>query len=365
MVVADEGLTVADQRILPVILSGGSGTRLWPLSRGDRPKQFLPLSGQATMLQATAARVADGDMFEPPLIVASAAHAELIEDQLRSQSPPNLILEPLPRNTAPAIALAALSAQAGQLLLVMPSDHLIGNPDDFVAAVGAAAVPAREGWLVTFGVRPGRPDTGYGYIRRGEPIAPGIFEGREFIEKPDLATAERYLNDGGYDWNAGIFLFRADSYLEALARHSPDILAAAQAAVDGARREGARLHPDAASFSRSPSISIDYAVMEKVDRFAVVPIALEWSDVGSWDALHEVSVQDEFGNAVTGNVLALGARGCLLRSEGPKLVAVGVEDLVVIATDDAVLVVPRSQAQRVRDAVDALRAMGGDDSLGI
>ncbi len=364
MVVADKGLTVAAQRILPVILSGGSGTRLWPLSRSERPKQFLPLTGQASMLQATAARVADGDMFERPLIVASAAHADMIEEQLRSRSP-TLILEPAPRNTAPAIALAALAAPADQLLLVMPSDHLIGNPADFVAAVGSAVATAREGWLVTFGIRPSRPDTAYGYIRHGEALAQGIFEGREFVEKPDRATAERYLSDGGYDWNAGIFLFRADSYLEALAAHAPDILAAARAAVDGGKREGSRLHPDAASFSRSPSISIDYAVLEKAARFAVVPIAMEWSDVGSWDALHEVSVQDELGNAVTGNVLALGARGCLLRSAGPKLVAIGIEDLVVIATDDAVLVVPRDQTQRVKDAVDALRSAGGNDSLGV
>jgi mannose-1-phosphate guanylyltransferase len=354
---------MATQRILPVILSGGSGTRLWPLSTGERPKQFLPLTGNATLLQETAARVADPDLFEAPLIVASAAHAELIEEQLQGQS--TLILEPAARNTAPAIALAAITAPADQLLLVMPSDHLIGNPLEFVTAVTTAAAPAREGWLVTFGVRPSRPDTGYGYIRRGEALAPGIFEGREFVEKPDRTTAERYLDDGGYDWNAGIFLFRADSYLKALADHAPDILAAAQAAVDGAKRDGSRLHPDSASFSRSPSVSIDYAVMEKAARFAVVPIATEWSDVGSWDALHEISVQDELGNAVAGNVLALDARGCLLRSAGPKLVAVGVEDLVVIATEDAVLVVPRGQAQRVKDAVDALRAAGGNGSLGV
>jgi mannose-1-phosphate guanylyltransferase/mannose-1-phosphate guanylyltransferase/mannose-6-phosphate isomerase len=364
MVGSDQGLTVAAPRILPVILSGGSGTRLWPLSTEELPKPFLPLLGGSTMLQATVARVADGEAFDPPLIVASPTHAELIEEQLRGQSP-RLILEPQPRNTAPAIALAALTAPADQLLLVMPSDHLIGDPAGFATAVASAAAVAREGWLVTFGIRPQRPDTGYGYIRRGDALAPGIFEGRQFVEKPDLGTAERYLSDGGYDWNAGIFLFRADAYLAALGAHAPDILAAARGAIDGATRQGARLYPDAESFSRSPSTSIDYAVMEKAGRFAVVPIDLEWSDVGSWDALHGVSAQDALANAVTGNVLALDARGCLLRSAGPKLVAIGVEDLVVIATGEAVLVVPRNQSQRVKDAVEALRAAGGTDAGGV
>jgi mannose-1-phosphate guanylyltransferase/mannose-1-phosphate guanylyltransferase/mannose-6-phosphate isomerase len=353
------------RKIRPVILSGGAGTRLWPLSRIERPKQFLPITDDSTMLQATAARVADADRFEPPLIVASPAHADLIEEQLPIRPPSTLILEPSPRGTAPAIALAALTVPADELLLVTPSDHLIGHSEAFVAAVAAAAATAVEGWLVTFGIRPRRPDTGYGYIRRGAELAPGIFEGLEFVEKPDRATAERYLSDGGYDWNAGIFLFRAGAYLEALAAHAPDILMAARAALDEGRREGVRLYPAAASLARSPSISIDYAVMEKSERFAVVPIDIEWSDVGSWDALHEVSKQDELGNALSGDVMALGARGCLLRSDGPKLVAIGVEDLVVVATADAVLVVPRSQSQRVKDAVDALRAAGGADGLGV
>jgi mannose-1-phosphate guanylyltransferase/mannose-1-phosphate guanylyltransferase/mannose-6-phosphate isomerase len=364
VVVADEGLTVAAQRIQPVILSGGSGTRLWPLSTPERPKQFLELFGNSTMLQMTAARVADADRFEPPLVVASPDHADLIEELLRDQSTATLILEPTPRNTAPAIALAALTAPAGELLLVMPSDHLIGQGDRFRAAVSAAAERAAEGWLVTFGIKPSRADTGYGYIRRGEALAPGIFQGRQFVEKPDQATAGRYLSDGNYDWNAGIFLFRADAYLNALAEHAPDVLAAAQAALDGATRKGRRVYPDLACFARSPSISIDYAVMERVARFAVVPLELEWSDVGSWAALHEASVQDGSGNTVGGNVLALGAHRSLLRSTGPKLVAIGVEDLVVIATDDAVLVVPMAQSQRVKEAVDALRSAGGTEKLG-
>lgn len=347
------------ERVLPVILSGGSGTRLWPLSRPACPKQFIALAGEETMLQLTVGRVSDGALFEPPLIVASPAHAEIIEGQLVGR-PFRLVLEPHARNTAPAIALAALAADApDRLLLVMPSDHVIRDPAAFTSAVKAAAPYAAEDGLVTFGVRPTRPETAYGYIRRGDQIAPGLFAGVEFVEKPDETTARRYLEVGNYDWNGGIFLFRADTYLAALEAHAPDILAAARAAMAAARRDGPRVYPESQAFGRSPSISIDYAVMEKADRFAVAPADMDWSDVGSWDALHEISDKDPKGNAAVGDVLALDTSGCLLRSEGRKLVAVEVEDLVIVATSDAVLVVPRARSQRVKDVVDALRAEGG------
>jgi mannose-1-phosphate guanylyltransferase len=358
-----ERFFMSSQRVLPVILSGGSGTRLWPMSRTACPKQFIALIGAETMLQLTVERVADPELFEPPMIVAHPLHADLIEGQLGAAA--TLILEPHARNTAPAIALAALAAPAEQLLLVMPSDHLIHDADGFRAAVQTAAATAAEGWLVTFGVRPSRPETAYGYLRRGAELAPGVFEGEAFVEKPDRETAGRYLADGCYDWNAGIFMFRADVYLQALEKAAPEISAAARAAFESGRREGARVLPDPDSFARSPSDSIDYAVMEKAERFAVVPVDMDWSDVGSWEALHEVSPQDERGTAIGGDVLSIDSKGCLLRSSGPKLVVVGAEDLIVIATADAVLVVPKSQSQRVKEAVDALRAAGGNEGLGV
>lgn len=353
-------------RVVPVILSGGSGTRLWPLSRADCPKQFIALAGDETMLQLTVARASDPALFEPPVIVANPRHAEIIEQQLGGQAADfQLILEPHARNTAPAIALAALAAEPSHLLLVMPSDHVIRDPAAFETAVKAALAFASEGGLVTFGVTPSRPETAYGYIRRGAELSPRLFEGVEFVEKPNVPLAERYLTEGCYDWNAGIFLFRADTYIAALAAHAPDILSAARPAMAAAREEGSRVWPDAQSFARSPSISIDYAVMEKAERFAIVPVDMQWSDLGSWDALHEISAQDATGNTAAGNVLAIDSTNCLLRSEGPKLVAVGVEGLVVVATADAILVVPRDHSQRVKDVVDALRQQGGNEALGV
>jgi len=359
-------MTGASNRVVPVILSGGSGTRLWPLSRNSCPKQFIALAGDDTMLQLTVERVADAGLFEPPIIVANPLHAAIIEEQLGDHTAFTLILEPHARNTAPAIALAALAApSADQLLLVMPSDHLIGDPGAFAASVERASRYAADGGLATFGIRPDGPETAYGYIRRGEELAPGLFAGVEFVEKPDRELAQRYLEDGCYDWNAGIFLFRADTYLSALSAHAPDILAAAEAALADAKREGMRLYPDGPSFARSPSISIDYAVMEKAERFAVVPVEMGWSDVGSWEALHDISARDERGNAIAGDVLSLNASGCLLRSEGPKLVAVDVENLIVVATADAILIVPRDRSQRVKDVVDALREQSGNERLGV
>lgn len=356
---------MTSENVMPVILSGGSGTRLWPLSTAQRPKQFIPLFGAKTMLELTLARIGDHDLYAVPLIVASAAHAELVEMLLRTcgVTPEAVILEPLARNTAPAIALAALSAPVpDQLLLVMPSDHLITNPAVLDAAIRSAAALARQGYLVTFGVRPTRPDTAYGYIRRGAELAPGVFAAEQFVEKPGAEVAQRYLEDGRFDWNAGIFLFRADAYLGALAAHAPDVRAAAEAAMAAASRHGLEIRPDPSCLSRSPAISIDYAVMEKADRVAVVPIEVKWSDVGSWDALHEVGEKDGLGNNIAGNVLSLDNRGCLLRSTGPKVAVIGVENLVVIATEDAVLIVPRDQSQRVREAVDRLDEAGGGDA---
>lgn len=345
-------------RIVPVILSGGAGTRLWPLSRAARPKQMLDLTGGGTMLALTAARVAEAGLFAAPVIVAAAGQAESVEAQVAGIG--RLILEPTPRNTAPAIALAALAGGRDDVLLVLPSDHLIRDGDGFRAVVRRALPFARAGWIVTFGMKPDRAETGYGYIARGAALGEGVFAAAGFVEKPDAAAAQAFVTEGGHDWNGGIFLMRADTYLEALEAFAPDILKATAAAMAGAREERARLMPDAAAFAASPAQSIDYAVMEKAGKVAVAPASIGWSDIGSFDALHLASDKDADGNVVAGPGFAIDAHGCLIRSEGLLVAAVGVEDLVIIATADAVLVVPRNQSQRVREAVEALKERGKD-----
>ena len=347
-----------ESRITPVILSGGAGTRLWPLSRPDRPKQLHRLAGEETMLQATLGRAADPAMFDPPIVVAGAGHAEAVNAQLDACGTKlaSLIVEPEGRNTAAAVALAALEAQPDALLLVMPSDHVIADVPAFLAAVRTAAPLAREGWLVTFGIRPEAPETGYGYIRRGREVAPGAFEAEAFVEKPDRETASRYLAEGSYDWNGGIFLFSAAAIRAALAEHAGDILRDVEASLREAGRDGRRVRPDPAAFARVRGQSIDHAVMEKAERIAVVPVQMGWSDVGSWDALYEIGERDAEGNVAAGDVLVLDTRNCLLKSEGPQIVTIGVEELIVVATGDAVLIAPRGQSQRVREAVDRLKS---------
>ena len=342
--------------IVPVILSGGSGTRLWPMSRPERPKQLLALTADDTMLQLTAKRAA-GEAFAAPIVVANAAHADQIDAQLAAAGvvPQAVVLEPMGRNTAPAIALAALAAGGGeQALLVMPSDHVIGDVPAFHAAVARALPLVAQGWLVTFGIAPDAPETGYGWIQRGEAIADGVFRVRRFVEKPPLDAAEAMLAAGDHSWNGGIFLFRADIYLQALAQHDPGILLAAEEAMAKAAHEGSRVLPDAKAFAASPDDSIDYAVMEKADRVAVVPVAMEWSDLGSWDALHAISDRDEAGNAHAGEVVSIDTRNCLVRSDGPRVALLGVEDLIVIASGNDILVLPRGRSQEVKKLTAAL-----------
>jgi mannose-1-phosphate guanylyltransferase/mannose-1-phosphate guanylyltransferase/mannose-6-phosphate isomerase len=347
------------KRIIPVILSGGSGTRLWPLSRKGRPKQMLPLVGDRSMLQVTAARAARRELFAAPLIVTSAGQAAQVAAQLGDGV--RLILEPCARNTAPAIALAALSVADDDLLLVMPSDHLISDPEGFVGAVELGLPLALGGMLVIFGVRPTRPETGFGYIRRGEAVGDGVFRVERFLEKPDLAAATAFLADGRYDWNAGIFLFTAGAFLQALETHAPDIAEAARRAMGDSRSAGS-VSPQAEIFSAIRSESIDRAVIERAANVVVVPMDVGWSDVGSWQALHAVSAADGTGNAVSGPATLLDTSGCLIRSDGPQVMAIGVHNLAIVAMGDAILVVPLDQSQRVGDAVALLEkgAAGSD-----
>lgn len=341
--------------ITPVILSGGSGTRLWPLSRSRKPKQLLALTGERTMLQMTAARCTDGARFGPPIIVTNALHADEIAAQMTDNPPAAILLEPAGRNTAPAIALAAIEASTDAVLLVMPSDHVIEDCPAFHRAIEAAMPMVEKGWLITFGITPDKAETGYGYIRRGETLAAGVHKVDAFVEKPDAASASAYVEAGNYSWNGGIFLFRADAYLAELGRYEPEMLAAVRASLANAAREGALIHPDAQTFLASKSQSIDYAVMEKAAKVAVVPVEMGWSDVGSWDALHMLGTGDAQGNVVHGDIVAIETRDCLIRSEGPVVTLVGVHDLIVVATRDAVMILPRGSSQDVKKIVEALK----------
>ena len=347
--------------IVPVILSGGSGTRLWPMSRPEMPKQMLALTANETMLQLTAGRT-QGERFAAPIVVANARHADLVEQQLADAGaiPQALILEPAGRNTAPAIALAAIAAGGGgDALLVMPSDHVIDDVPAFHAAIEAAMPLVSQGWLVTFGIAPDSPEIGYGWIQIGDALQPGVHRVARFVEKPPLDKAESMLASGDHAWNGGMFLFQADAYLEALAQFDPGILVATREAMDKARTEGTRIYPDATAFATSPDASIDYAVMEKAERVAVVPVAMGWNDVGSWDALHAISARDEVGNAHRsegdGNVLAIDTRQCFVRSDGIRVSLVGVEDLIVVASGNDVLIMPRGRSQEVKKLIEAMK----------
>jgi mannose-1-phosphate guanylyltransferase len=344
--------------IIPVILSGGTGMRLWPLSRLGRPKQMVTIGGDRSLLQRTVERVSDSELFAPPILVTGEAEADAVAAQLAAigAAPAATILEPMPRGTAAAIALAALEAEGDSVLLVLPSDHEIADPAAFGAGLAAALPFAAEGRLVTFGIRPDRPETGYGWIRRGDPVGGGLFEAAAFVEKPDLGKAEQFLAEGNHDWNAGIFLFRADALLAALALHAPAILDAARAASRGAGRADHLVRPSADALAAAPALSIDKAVMEKAGNVAVMPVEMGWSDIGSWDAVHALGPHDSDGNALSGDVVAPGSRNCLIRSDGPTIVALGVEDLVIVATERAVLIVPRGESQRVQEAIAALEA---------
>lgn len=348
--------------LLPVVMAGGSGTRLWPLSRQHYPKQFLALvPGEPTLLQATVAR-AQALGGGAPLLLCNEAHRFLVAEQLRAMGceGATIVLEPEGRNTAPAIALAALQATQGgadALLLVLSADHHIPDTAAFERCIRAALPLAESGKLVTCGVVPTRAETGYGYIERGAALAGG-FAIQRFVEKPDAATARSYLDSGRFFWNSGIFVFQASRYLRELERFAPAIVAACRAAVDGAQRDLTFLRVDAEAFKASPSDSIDYAVMEKTGDGVVVPLDARWSDLGSWSALWDVADRDADGNVLSGDVLTQASRGSYVRSTSRLVATVGVENLVIVETKDAVLVARKDAVQDVKTIVNQLDAAG-------
>jgi mannose-1-phosphate guanylyltransferase/mannose-6-phosphate isomerase len=353
---------IEKQHIFPVILSGGTGTRLWPLSRAAMPKQLLALHGARTMIQETVLRAALPGAGAP-LILCNESHRFLVAEQMLEidVTPRAIVLEPEGRNTAPAAAVAALmiaEERADGIVLLLASDHVVTNAQAFRDAVAVAERAAREGYLVTFGMTPTAPDTGFGYVQQGDAL-PGVhdaFRVRRFVEKPDADTAASYIEERGYFWNSGMFVFRADILIAEMTRLAPDVLAAAREALAHSKRDLDFVRLDAAAFAKAPKISIDYAVMEKTDRAAIVPSTMGWSDVGSWSALWEIQEQDADKNVALGDVIAQDSTGCYVRSEKKLTALVGVRNLVVVVTEDAVLVADRARTQDVKALVDRLNS---------
>lgn len=345
--------------IVPVILSGGSGTRLWPLSRQHYPKQFLPLVHETTMLQDTVQRVS-GLESSNPLVICNEDHRFLVAEQLKQLglNDCSIILEPVGRNTAPAIAVAALHQNTDDaILLVLAADHVIQDVEKFQEHILQGFKLAQEGAMVTFGILPLAPETGYGYIKAGSEVANG-FQVEQFVEKPDLETAQAYLDQGNYFWNSGMFMFRADRYLEELQRFNPDMHKFANASLAGAVKDFDFVRLDKAAFEACPADSIDYAVMEKTDNAVVIPIDVGWNDVGSWTSLWDVSEKDQSGNHFTGDVLNTDSKNNFVHAEDRLVALVGVDDMVVVDTPDALLVASKDRVQEVKSIVSQLESQG-------
>lgn len=355
--------------VVPVLLSGGAGTRLWPVSREGLPKQFWPLVTGRSMIAETLLR-ARGEGFAPPVVVCNERHRFLVAEEMRREgiTGARIVLEPVGRNSAPAIGLAALlvaERDPDAVLWMMAADAAIGDVPALHRALAEAVVAARAGRIVTFGMQPTAPETGFGYIERGAalPGLPGVFDLARFVEKPDAARAAEMMASGRHLWNSGMFVFTARTLIEEMEAHAPDVLAALRPVLAARVEEADFVRLDADLFGRVPSISLDYAVAERTQRAAVVPAALGWSDVGSWAALWELGARDAAGNVAVGDVLLEGARGCYVRSEGRLAAVVGLEDVVLVVTDDAVLAMARGASQDVKKVVDRLRAAGRPEAV--
>ena len=358
------------RRLYPVILSGGSGSRLWPLSREEFPKQLQPLTSERSLLQETALRLgkSGGEAYElqAPIIVCNDAHRFIVAEQLRAVGiePKAIIIEPQGRNTAPAACVAALllENEPDALMLVMPSDHLVRNADAFRDAVAKAVPVAADNHLVTFGIRPTAPATAYGYIKQGGTLGDDARAVEKFVEKPDSVTAANFLRDGGYFWNGGIFLWPVGLYLSELERNEPQIPPTCRAALTEGQNDLFFFRLDPAAFAKVPSQSIDYGVMERTDKAAVVPVDMGWSDVGSWSALHEEAVHDAAGNTTLGDVVAIDTRNTYVRTEKQLTAVIGLKDLIVVVTTDAVLVADKAHDQQVKQVVERLKAAGRSEA---
>lgn len=356
-------------QVIPVILSGGSGTRLWPVSRKLYPKQFIPLRNNRSLFQDTVARVqALGHGIQDPIIVCNDEHRFMAAEQLRQEGVENadIVLEPVGRNTAPAIALAALCAlqrDENAIILVLPADHILDEQDKFSQAIASAMSLSEQDQLVTFGIKPTRPETGYGYIKAGDVIADGSANKVEkFVEKPELSKAQEYLDSGDYSWNSGMFMFKASTLMSELATHEADMAASVKSAYGSQEKDLDFIRIDKEAFSSCKSESIDYAVMENTSNAAVVPLASDWNDVGSWHALWESSQKDENKNAQIGDVLLEDCHGCYVHSSNRLVTAVGMQDAVIVETADAVMVAPRNQSQNVKQIANALKKADRDES---
>ena len=337
-------------QIVPVILCGGSGTRLWPRSRAAMPKPFLPLVGDTTLFEASLARCPADLGFSAPVVVTGTRHLDHVEAQLSGAPGATVIVEPAARNTAAAIALAACRLPDDAVMLVCPSDHHIGRPDVFAEAASAAAALASEGWLVSFGIEATAPETGFGYLKRGDAIEGTTgFRTAQFVEKPDLERAKSFLADGGYAWNGGIFAFRVGDFMAELSAHRPEIAAKVREAVEKGASDSHRFHPDAATFAAVPSDSVDYAVMENTSRAAMVPADMDWSDIGNWQALHDALERDESGNSVRGSGEAelVDCRNVLVDSDGPRVSVIGLDNVIVVVDGNEVLVTTAEGVQKV------------------